>query len=156
MLTDAEFEAILEDKTKRILEDVTWKEDEDRSPAVEFRVGIESESGWPLFVHGSYNYGSYNMEPRKLFYALILRRPGAGRIYALDLGRDHHNPQCNQVGEKHMHRWSEQYGDKEAYVPNDLNAPVTDPATVWTEFCASARIRHDGLMQELPPPAWRE
>ncbi|MGH8191833.1 MAG: DUF6978 family protein, partial [Rhodanobacteraceae bacterium] len=42
------------------------------------------------------------------------------RIYGLDLGKDHHNPQCNQVGEKHKHRWTDQYRDKEAYEPRDI------------------------------------
>ena len=45
------------------------------------------------------------MAARTLTYALILKT--AGRIYGLDLGKDHHNPQCEQVGEKHKHRWSE-------------------------------------------------
>ena len=143
-LTDSEFEAILEDETKRVRGDVTWREDEDHSPAREFRVEVESASGWPLFVKGR-----YNLAAGTLTYALILKT--AGRIYALDLGKDHHNPQCEQVGEKHKHRWSERYGDKEAYVPDDVNAPASDPVAVWKEFCAEACIRQDGRMN--PPPA---
>ena len=143
-LTDAEFASILEDETKLVQGDVTWKEDEDRSPAVEFRVDIESTNGWPLFVKGRYNVAA-----RTLTYALILKT--AGRIYGLDLGKDHHNPQCDQVGEKHKHRWSERYGDKEAYVPDDVNAPVSDPVAVWKEFCAEARIQHDGRLKPPPP-----
>ena len=142
-LTDSEFQAILEDGTKRIVDDIAWREDEDHSPAWEFRNDIESASGWPLFVKGR-----YNSEAGTLTYALILKT--AGRIYALDLGKDHHNPQCEHVGEKHKHRWSEQDRDKTAYVPDDVTAPVSDPVSVWTEFCTEARIRHDGLMQ--PPP----
>lgn len=143
-LTDAEFESILEDETKRIREDITWREDEDHSPALEFRVDIESNSGWPLLVKGRYNPAAGT-----LTYALILR--ATGRIYGLDLGKDHHNPQCVQVGEKHKHRWSERYGDKEAYVPDDVNAPVANPVAVWTEFCAEAGIQHEGKMR--PPLA---
>ena len=145
-LTDSEFEAILEDETKRVRGDITWRKDEDHSPAREFRVKIESASGWPLFVKGRYNPAAGT-----LTYALILKT--AGRIYALDLGKDHHNPQCEQVGEKHKHRWSERYGDKEAYVPVDVNAPASDPVAVWKEFCAEARIRHKGRMER--PPARR-
>ncbi len=142
-LTDSEFEAILQDGTKRIVDPITWKEDEDHSPAWEFRIDIKSESGWPLFV-----VGRYNAEAGTLTYALILKTEG--RIYGLDLGRDHHNPQCDRVGEKHKHRWSQQDRDKTAYVPDDVTAPVSDPVSVWTEFCAEARICHEGLMQ--PPP----
>jgi hypothetical protein len=54
-LTNTEFEAILEDPSKRIDRDISWQEDEDHSPSVEFRAEIQSEAGWPLFVRGSYN-----------------------------------------------------------------------------------------------------
>ena len=131
-LTDAEFATVLADESKRIQGDVIWREDEDRSPAVEFRVDIESTNGWPLFVKGRYSVAA-----RTLTYTLILKT--AGRIYGLDLGKDHYNPQCEQVGEKHKHRWSERYGS----------------GGVWTEFCAEARILHDGRMKP-PPPAQGE
>lgn len=144
-LTDADFASILEDETKRIPDDVIWREDEDHSPAMEFRVDVESENGWPLLVKGRCNRAAGTLN-----YALILRT--AGRIYALDLGKRHHNPWCEQIGEKHKHRWSERYGDKEAYVPEDVKAPVSDPVAVWKEFCAEARIRHAGRM-ERPPAA---
>lgn len=142
-LTDVEFASILEDDTKRIVDDVVWTEDEDHSPALEFRVNVTSESGWPLFVKGRFNSAA-----RTLNYALILTTEG--RIYSLDLGKDHHNPQCDQVGEKHKHTWSERYSDKEAYVPDDIDAPLWDPVSVWTEFCVEAGIQHDGKMNEPP------
>ncbi len=143
-LSNAEFNSILADETKCIKGDITWKHDEDRSPAWEFKADIGLESGWPLLVKGRYN-------PRigALSYTLILKTEG--RIYALDLGKDHHNPQCEQVGEKHKHRWSEQYRDKEAYVPEDVRAPVSDPVTVWKEFCTEASIQHNGTMNPPPP-----
>lgn len=146
-LTDSELAAILDDETKRIRSDVAWKEDEDHSPAREFRVEVESAGGWPLFVQGRYNSAA-----RRLNYTLILKT--AGRIYALDMGKKHRNPEGEQVGEKHKHRWSERYRDKEAYVPDDVKAPVSDPVAVWREFCAEARIRHEGRMER--PPARQE
>ena len=139
-LTDAEFESILADETKRVRGGIAWKDDEDHSPAREFRVEVESASVWPLFVQGR-----YNPEARTLSCALILRT--IGRIYALDLGKDHHNPQCVQVGEKHKHRWSERYGDKKAFEPEDVTASATEPVAVWEQFCAEARIRHDAGME---------
>ncbi len=51
-LTDVEFASILNDNIKRIEDDIIWTEDEDHSPAFEFRVNVTSESGWPLFVKG--------------------------------------------------------------------------------------------------------
>ena len=142
-LTNNEFASILADVSKYIDGDIDWSKDEDHSPAWQFRAEIKSNAGWPLFVKGRYNFlaGSLN-------YALILRTEG--RVYALDLGKDHHNPQCEQVGEKHKHRWSERYRDKEAYVPDDITAPATDPASVWNQFCAEARIEHRGRLNPLP------
>ena len=119
-LTDSEFAAILEDESKHVRGDIVWREDEDHSPALEFRVDVESTNGWPLLLKGR-----YNPVAGTLTYALILKT--SGRVYGLDLGKDHHNPSCERVGEKHKHRWSERYGDKETYAPADLSAPVSDP-----------------------------
>jgi hypothetical protein len=142
MLNTSEFDAILKDSTKQILGDIQWTTDEDHSHCVEFRAEVASAGGWPLFVKGPYN----PLIPA-LSYSLILKTDG--RIYGLDLGKDHHNPQCNQVGECHKHRWSEQFRDKEAYKPEDITAPAADPGAVWKEFCAEAGIDHNGRMQ--PP-----
>jgi len=144
MLPQEEFEEIINDASKRIESDIAWDEDEDHSPAVEFRAEIASEAGYPLFVKGS-----YNPLTEKLTYALIHR--GAGRIYALDLGQDHRNPNGQLVGEKHKHRWDENVRDKDAYVPTDITAPATEPVNVWQQFCAEARITHNGAMKSPPP-----
>src|ERR1035437_7752005 len=114
-LTNNEFQAILDDASKRVDGEIVWVEDEDHSPSVEFSAEVTSENGWPLFVRGSYN----PLIPA-LSFMVILKT--VGRIYGLDLGKDHHNPQCNQVGEKHKHRWTEELRDKEAYVPGDIIA----------------------------------
>ena len=143
-LTNAEFTAILEDVSKRIERNIAWTEDEDHSPSLEFRAEVQSDAGWPLFV-----CGSYNQLAGTLTYALILKTEG--RIYALDMGKDHHNPQCDQVGESHRHRWSEQLRDKEAYVPHDITASVSEPVKVWMQFCEEARIEHGGRLNRPPP-----
>lgn len=142
-LTDQEFTAILADESKAIQGDVTWSEDEDHSPSVEFRAAVETEAGWPLFVKGSYNrlIGA-------LSYVLILRTEG--RIYALDLGKDHRNLDGERTGPKHKHTWSEASKAKHAYVPDDITADATDPVAVWEQFLREARIRHHGIMH--PPP----
>src|SRR4051812_26304186 len=98
-MNEAEFEAIIANESKLIDGDIHWEEDEDHSPAVEFRAEIDSDAGYPLFISGSYNPLAH-----ALSYTLIDR--GSGRIYALDLGKDHHNPSCQFVGEKHKHRWN--------------------------------------------------
>ena len=143
-LTNTEFETILNDESKRIIGDIFWQEDEDRSPSVEFRAEVSSDAGWPLFIRGSYN----PLIPA-LSYVMILKT--TGRIYGLDLGKDHHNPQCNQVGEKHKHRWTEQLKDKEAYEPDDISEPASRPVEVWGQFCTEAKIIHSGTLA-VPPP----
>lgn len=143
-LTQLEFDALLADVTKRIDKDIDWSEDEDHSPSVEFRAEVTSDVGYPLFVKGS-----YNALAKALSFALIHR--AVGRIYALDLGKDHHNPSCQTVGELHKHRYTEQYRDKNAYVPSDITAPVDDPVSVWKQFCTEANIIHTGIMH-VPLP----
>ena len=143
-LTQLEFDALLADATKRIHGDIDWVEDEDHSPSVEFRAEITSDAGYPLFVRGS-----FNKLAKALSYTLIHR--AVGRIYALDMGKDHHNPSCNNVGEKHKHRYTERYRDKDAYVPPDITAPAEDPVAVWRQFCAEASIDHAGTLHAAPP-----
>lgn len=92
--------------------------------------------------------GGFNPLIPALSFVLILKT--AGRVYALDLGKDHHNPQCNQVGEKHKHKWTEQFRDKEAYVPHDITASASDPVEVWRQFCSEAKLTHMGRLS--PPP----
>ena len=142
-MNQQEFETLLADPTKQIHGNISWEEDEDHSPAVEFRVDVISQVRYPIFVKGS-----YNPIIQTLTYALIYR--SVGRIYALDMGKEHQNPSGLRVGRKHKHRWSESMGDKDAYVPDDITALASDPLGVWIQFCEEAMIRHDGVM--LPPP----
>lgn len=146
--TEAELAAILDDASKEIIGDIHWSEDEDHSPSVEFRIEISSQAGYPLFVRGS-----FNPLAETLTFAII--HASSRRIYALDLGKDHHNPDCRNAGEKHKHRWMDRFRDKEAYVPADITAPATNPLATWQQFCAEAKINHRGVMH-APPPQQRE
>lgn len=138
-----DFDALLADTTKEINGPIEWDKDDDHYPSVEFRVEVVSQPKYPIFVKGS-----YNQLAQTLTYALIHQR--YGRIYALDLGKDHHNPTCSTVGRKHKHRWTELSRDKEAYVPDDIIALINDPVGVWFQFCNEAFLTHNGVM--YPPP----
>ena len=140
-MSDSEFELLMSE-SKSIDSDIGWSIDEDHSPTVEFRVNVECS------VQGLSVKGSFNTLAGKLSYVLI--HQGTGRIYALDLGADHHNPDCNNVGELHKHRWSEDSRDKYAYVPSDITAPANEPHRVWKQFCAEANIVHKGTLNEIP------
>ncbi len=138
-----DFDALLADTTKEINEPIEWDKDDDHYPSVEFRIEVVSQPKYPIFVKGS-----YNQLAQTLTYALIHQR--YGRIYALDLGKNHHNPSCSTVGRKHKHRWTELFRDKEAYVPDDITALINDPVDVWFQFCKEAFLTHNGVM--YPPP----
>ncbi len=142
--TQAEFNALLADDQKFIDGDIDWQEDEDHSPVVEFRVKVETQGGYPLFVRAS-----YHPVVRALTFALV--HSGVGRIYALDLGKDHRNPDGHLVGEKHKHRYTEEYRDKWAYDPQDITEPATSPIGVWQQFCLEAKIVHNGTLNPPPP-----
>ena len=45
-INQQEFETVLADDTKEIAQDLAWAEDEDRSPAREFRAAVASEAGY--------------------------------------------------------------------------------------------------------------
>jgi len=143
IFSEREFEAILADPSKIIEGDLKWTEDEDKSPTLKFRVEVQSEPGYPLFISASCNRAL-----PALTYSLIHR--GVGRIYGLCYGKDHHNPACERVGDKHKHRWTDLYKDKQAHIPSDITAAANDPVLVWRQFCAEAKIRHQGQIESPP------
>ena len=86
----------------------------------------------------------YNFYSGKLSYTIIYR--GVGRIYGLDLGAAHVNPDGAPIGETHKNYWSPGHRDKRAFVPEDISHPWSDPVGVWAQFCAEARLEHHGIM----------
>jgi len=141
VLSQEEFEELIGDPEKYIEGNIDWAQE--RSPWLGFRVEITSAAGYPLFLKGSCNpiIGA-------LSYHIIHRT--VGRIYGLDLGKDHRNPDGKRIGEKHKHRWYEPLRDKQAYVPSDITSCATDPEKVWEEFCQEAKLTHNGTMAPLP------
>lgn len=107
---------------------------------------IDSDAGYPIFVKGWYN-------PRsgKLSFSIIHRTVGT-RIYGLDLGAEHYNPDGKPVGEKHKNYWVPGSRDKWAYVPEDITATWNNPVDVWRQFCAEANLQHTGLIQHPNTP----
>ena len=143
VLSEEESRTILGTR-KTITGDVRWSVDPDHPTWVEFRVEVSTAEGFPVFVVGSYNY-----EIPALRYCLIHK--GVGRVSGLCYGTDHHNPSCENTGEKHKHRWTDSYKDKDAYVPNDITAVITETCLVWRQFCEEANIEHNGDFAEPPP-----
>ena len=146
-ISQQDFESILADDTKQVTGDITWTDDDDHSPALEFRAEVESDTAYSLFV-----VGKYNPLAGKLSYAFIRR--GVGRIYALDLGSEHRNPDGRKVGEMHKHKWRHGYRENFAYIPSDITQPWDRPIEVWNQFCAQAKLHHNGAMR--PPDIQEE
>ena len=140
-LSQQEYDDIINDTTKVIGEDIAWESGRN-SPVKDFRIDIDSDDGHPIFVKGWYNASS-----GKLSYAIIHR--GVGRIYGLDLGADHINPNGEPVGEKHKNYWVPGSRDKWAYVPDDITETWNHPAAVWRQFCDEANLRHLGTIQDV-------
>lgn len=143
-LSVAEFDAFLDDVAKTIDGDIEWREDEDHSVSVEFKQKLNQSSvGFDIYVHGSYNRAA-----KRVSFHIIIRE--IGRIYGLDHGQDHRNPDGLSVGEKHKHRWTHEHRDRWAYVPEDITADRDSPVDVWSQFCAEARIQHNGVLKAPP------
>ena len=139
-LTDDDMVMILEDSSKCILGDINWIGDEHRSHVWRFRTEVDTATGYLLFVQGHYN-------PPAMMLSYTMYLGEGGRIYALDLGKNHRNPDGDQIGKKHKHRWCERYQNDKAYVPADITEPASDPVAVWRQFCAEASLRHDGALE---------
>ena len=138
ILSQVEYNAIVNDDSKAINEDIVWV-GASSSPTREFRIDIDTSEGHPIFVKGWFNPSS-----GKLSYAIIHR--SVGRIYGLDLGADHRNPDGARVGEKHKNCWKSGSRDKWAYVPADITEPWDRPIDVWNQFCLEARLTHLGTL----------
>ena len=141
MLTMSEFEAIMADPSKEIREDLVWKPIAHLRRAARFRTPVRSTEGYPLSV-----VGRFNADAGKLSYTLV--HGVSGRIYALDLGTGHRNPDGRRVGRKHKHSWSEEFRDQRAYVPDDITEDWEKPVAVWHQFCVEARLFHSGIMKD--------
>ena len=140
-LSKLEYDNIIANETKRIEEDIFWGSDLNIL-ARKFSIDIDSDVGYPLFLQGWYNPYS-----GKLSYTIIYR--GVGRIYGLDLGSEHINPDGGAVGETHKNYWEPGFKDKWAYEPKDITHPWSRPVEVWEQFCAEANLEHRGAM--YPP-----
>ena len=139
-LSQAEFEAILADDSKRIVGDVLWVRVASRSLIFEVEAAVESDAGWPLRVSGW-----YRPDERKLTLTL---RYGDLRIVGLDFGRNlsHTNVGGGQVRGNHLHLWSEEEATAPAYAADRITAEAHQPQLVWQQFCAELRIVHLGEM----------
>lgn len=127
---------------KRIDGDIHWQPLANRRNVWEFWRVIPSHTREPLRIKGRYNSGV-----SKLSFNVVSGE--RGRVYSLDMGRGHTNLDGVRVGEIHKNYWSGGNANDWAYRPEDITAPWNDPVAVWAQFCAEARLEHNGVM--YPP-----
>ena len=140
---DADYKAIIDDEAKSITANIVWHDAPDGSTAQEFRVNVDYPNADAMFIKGRYNPSA-----GKLSYTLVMQ--SVGRIYGLDLGASHRNPNGVRVGDTHKNYRAEGARDNWAYAPEDITASWESPVEVWRQFCAEANIRYTGIMP-LPP-----
>ena len=152
MLTEQDLVNLLADSTKQIAGDIHWTPSATHDGAQEFAVAVQSASGWPLLIAVWWKPGS-----QKLYFALIHQE--VGRIVGLCLGPGivHHGPMCKGTRASrrrcdcprglHMHRWTEEFGDRWIYVPTGITAEADEPAAVWRQFCAEINLTHRGILR---------
>ena len=131
----------------RIEGDIFWGDSPDGPHKREFSKPIIPNSGAEsLRVFGAYLRATARAAAKLSFTIISSER---GRIYALDMGKPHRNPDRMVVGRTHKHYWTETDKSDWAYEPDDITAPSNRPTEVWRQFCQEARISHNGIMH--PP-----
>ena len=72
----------------------------------------------------------------------------------LDIGKRHHNPTCEDVGTIHKHTWTDEFHDKWAYEPPEIEETNTI-REVFTAFLTECNIAVNGRFVE-PPQEYQE
>jgi len=102
---------------------------------------VRAEEQLPLRLYGRFN-------PRTGNYTFIFFH-GRLNLRRLDVGKRHHNPECDNVGSVHKHKWTDRFRDKWAYEPSDIQ----DSASIrenLLKFLAQCNITLDGHFVEPP------
>lgn len=96
---------------KHIEDDITWAHKQ--KDWLEFRARIECDVDYTLWLVGSYNHrlDAYS-------YSFVVN---GQRICGLDVGKDHHNPTCEDVGSPHVNYWTNPHEAKMAREANDID-----------------------------------
>ena len=138
-LSESDVLAIVADTGKVIEADIVWEPQSAMRFAQQFRASVSSDRWDGLMLQGWFSPAA-----RKLSYTLFI--PEHGRIYGLDLGAEHINPDGERLRGTHKVRWTEEHEDRFAYTPEDITAEWWQPTLAWQQFCAEAHLRHAGTI----------
>lgn len=128
-------------RPKRLVGSIRWVETFGHHDLYEFRAQIDMDPPARIFLQGSANQriGTFS-------FVVVCNDT---RIRALDIGKNHRNPDGQRVGDKHKHRWTDEHVDRDAYVPQDITtgAPID---VVFREFLTECNIEFDGVFPRPP------
>ena len=139
-LSQAEFDAILTDDSKRIVGDIVWVADSGHFDAKWFKASVFSNANANLTVEG-YSRPS----KRKLGISLIVL---GHRVAGIDFGSNirHRNVSGTRFEGAHLQLWWAAAGAAEAH-PLPRGAPGwNQPVEVWIWLCDLLGIVHVGEM----------
>ena len=100
VLSEAEAERLVA-LPKRITQQNHWQE---RDGNYVMDLPVEADEQLPLRL-----YGRFNPRTNVFNYIFFFDK---FRVRALDVGKRHHNPDCDNVGPTHLHKWTDQNRDK--------------------------------------------
>ena len=139
-LSQAEFEAILADESKRIVGDIAWVAVSGHFDAKWFNATVLSNANDNLVVEGY-----FRPSKRKLGISLIVL---GQRVAGIDFGSNirHRNVSGARFEGAHLQLWSAAAGAAEAH-PLPRGAPGwNQPVEVWIWLCDLLGIVHVGEM----------
>ena len=149
MLTEHEVELILRDGLV-LSDDVRWTLQPSNPTWSQFGAFLDS----PRDATVRLTMGVSLRLPQK-YKILVLR--GEQVLRRLDVRGSHSNPPAARSGQwkrqTHKHRWTDRFGDAEAYTPPDITTPPFTPAeheATFRAFCEECNIDFRG--EWIDPP----
>ena len=139
-LSQAEFDEILADDSKRIIGDIVWVAVSAHSDAKSFKASVLSNANDNLLVEGC-----FRPSKRKLGISLIVV---GHRVAGIDFGSNirHRNVSGTRFEGAHLQLWSADAGAAEAR-PLPRGTPGwNQPVEVWLWLCDLLGIVHVGEM----------
>ncbi len=127
-LTEAEAERILH-LPKWIEAELQWRQNEYGDWMM--RVPVLANEQLPLQWYVRFNPRTGNYTAILFWQHINLQR--------LDVGKRHHNPDCQDVGHIHKHRWTDAAQNRVAYEPEEMSRD-DDAMTTLQKFPAECGI----------------
>lgn len=149
MLTEAQVDRILLEGL--VLEDnVRWMSQPSNTKWVQFGAFLDSPHESTVRL----NMAVSVLLPEK--YKIIVLR-GEQALRRLDVRGSHGNPPAGTPGvwhrQTHKHRWTDRFGDKEAYTPPDITTTTFDPGeheATFRALCKECNIEFRGSWSDPP------